>query len=142
MTDSAEQIVDYKILYDHVLDSIEINYAEWAHLQLTKMVDVYKYEHLKLAPSHLIKGTDFVLKIIWTIANHKGYIDSARVQDEFLKATGFKLQDFYEMRQEDILTFLQQRPNMFAINAQKQIRALRFDEAAEFSLNGIGSKRV
>jgi|688.fasta_scaffold839808_2 hypothetical protein len=32
MTDSAEQIVDYKILYNNILDSIEINYAEWAHL--------------------------------------------------------------------------------------------------------------
>ena len=70
------------------------------------MVDVYKYDHLKLAPSHLVKGTDFVLKIIWTIANHKGPIDAFKVSEEFFKATGFKLSDYFEFSREDIVTFL------------------------------------
>ena len=44
--DEGEAWVDYRILYDQVVDTVEIHYAEWAHLQLTGMVDVYKYQHL------------------------------------------------------------------------------------------------
>jgi len=74
LTDSAEEKPekDYKVLYDQLVDKIEIHYAEWAHLQLMKAVDIYKYEHLKLAPATLLSSPDFIYKAIWTILNHIG----------------------------------------------------------------------
>jgi len=110
-------------------------------LQLTKMVDVYKYEHLKLAPQHLIKGTDFILKCIWTIVNHKGQVDGYRISDEFFKATGYRLSDFFEFTKDDIITFIKGRQKMFAVNEKtKMVKALQFDEKSEFNLSGIGTQ--
>jgi hypothetical protein len=113
MPSHGSELVDFKVLYDQQVDCVEIHYAEWAHLQLTKMVDVFRYDHLRLAPQHLIKGTDFILKCIWTIINHKGTVDGYRISDEFFKATGQRLSDFFEFTRDDILTFLRGRRNMF-----------------------------
>ena len=42
--------LDYKVMYDQLLDWVEINYSNWAFLQCNKMVDVRHYEHLRLTP--------------------------------------------------------------------------------------------
>ena len=42
--------IDYKVLYDSVIDWCEIHYSNWAYLQCNKLVDIKMYEHLRLTP--------------------------------------------------------------------------------------------
>ena len=43
-------VSDHKLLYDRLVDTCEIKYATWALLQVRQLVDIKKYEHLKLVP--------------------------------------------------------------------------------------------
>ena len=46
----GEMTIDHKVLYSELVDSCEIHYSNWAHLQFNKLIDIKKYEHLKLTP--------------------------------------------------------------------------------------------
>ena len=59
--------IDHKVLYDELIDSCEIHYNSWAYLQVNKLIDIKRYEHLKLTPSSLMGSSDFVTKVLWTV---------------------------------------------------------------------------
>ena len=65
-----DTIIDNKLLYDKLVDTCEIKYATWALLQVRELVDIKKYEHLKLVPYNLLKSTDFITKVLWTAIKH------------------------------------------------------------------------
>jgi hypothetical protein len=67
-------IIDYKVDYEHLVDSITIHYADWSYLQLMHFVDLKKYDHLKLVPRSLMTSSEFITKVLWTILADIGKI--------------------------------------------------------------------
>lgn len=105
--------IDHKVLYDEMIDSCEIHYSNWAHLQFNKLVDIKRYEHLKLVPQCLMGSSDFVTKVLWTVVNFKGRLHHSKADDEFSKATGYKISDFFEFKEGEIALFMKKKPGMF-----------------------------
>ena len=67
-------ILDHEYLWnDGPLDKIVINYAEWTHLQLNKLIDIENnYNHIKLVPRMLVESSEFMTKCLkCIIKNHK-----------------------------------------------------------------------
>lgn len=65
-------IIDYKVDYEHLVDSITIYYADWSYLQLMNFVDLKNYDHLKLVPRSLMNSSEFITKVLWTILRELG----------------------------------------------------------------------
>ncbi len=73
LTDDG-MIIDYRVDYDKLVDSITIFYADWSYLQLMKLVDLKKYDHMKLVPRTLMSSNDFITKVLWTIVRELGKV--------------------------------------------------------------------
>ena len=75
--------IDHKVLYDELIDSCEIHYNNWAYLQFNKLIDIKRYEHLKLTPQSLMGSSDFVTKVLWTVVKYRGKLHHSKADDEF-----------------------------------------------------------
>lgn len=100
--EDGEMIMDTKVLYDQMIDSIEIKYANWAHLQFHNLVDIKKYDHLKLVPPQLLSSAEFIHKALWTITRHKDGIRPEYADEDFNKATGHKISDYFEFAKGEL----------------------------------------
>ena len=89
-----------------MVDHCEVHYSNWAYLQYNKLVDVNKYEHLQLTPKSLMESSDFLMKSFWTVVNYNRKLHHLRLEDELLKATGYKLSDFMDFAPGDLRIFL------------------------------------
>lgn len=102
-------IMDYRVLYDHLIDTCEIYYSNWAYLQYNQLVDVKNYEHLRLTPQSLMSSSDFVTKVIWTVIRYNTRLHHSKCDDEFHKATGHRISDYFEFKDGDLVIFLKKR---------------------------------
>ena len=97
-------ILDHEYLWnDGPLDKIVINYAEWTHLQLNKLIDIENnYNHIKLVPRMLVESSEFMTKCLKCIIKNHKMLHYSKCDEEFLKATGgnYRISDFFEFDTE------------------------------------------
>ena len=127
-----------------MIDSVEINYADWAYLQFNKMINIYDPIYLELVPTTLMKSLDFILKLVWCVINSKPAksLPLSRIEKEVEFLTkGHKINDFFSIESEKELEhFLLRRVRMFKINGKKEIEVIPFDEKEEFTLMSIAPR--
>jgi len=121
-----------------MVDSCEVNYASFAALQLQRLVDIKKYEHVRLIPQSLMNSADFVTKVLWTVINHKGRLHFSKANEEFYKATGFKISDFFEFKDDEMKSFLMLKKGMFKLDQGDYAQALEYSEEEQFNKNFSG----
>ena len=92
--------------YDSIVDTCEVRYASWAHLQSNEMVSSKKFDHLKLIPKGLMESLEFVTKVLWTIIDHHSSIHFSKLVTEFLRTTGFNLADHFDFSEDEMRQFL------------------------------------
>lgn len=109
-------IIDYRVDYKRVVDTITINYADWSYLQLMQIVDIRKYEHLKLVPRALMSSNDFITKVLWTIVREQERVHYTQVNKEFEKATGNLISDYFEFQEDEMKQFLRLKKNVFTLD--------------------------
>eukprot|EP00347_Sterkiella_histriomuscorum_P023151 403335754 len=109
-------IVDYKVNYDQLVDSIVINYADWSYLQMMNYVSVYNYDNLKMIPKSLMNSHDFIYKVLFTIIKNEQKMHYKHVNSEFYRVTGFKISDYFDFKDEDMKQFLEMKEAMFQID--------------------------
>jgi len=89
-----------------MVDSITVHYADWSYLQLMNFVDLKYYDHLKLVPRSLMSSSEFITKVLWTILREIGKTHFSQINREFEKATGNLISDYFEFKDDEMLTFL------------------------------------
>ena len=119
----GEMLVDYRVDYERVVDSITIHYADWSYLQLMNIVDIRKYEHLKLVPRSLMSSNDFITKVLWTIVRELKKVHYSDVNKEFEKATGNLISDYFEFKEDEMKTFLRMKRHVFVLDDKGNARA-------------------
>lgn len=97
------------------------------------LVDIKKYEHLRLVPTKLMSAPDFITKVLHTVIKHKNKIHYRDASKEFMRATGFRLNDFFDFDEGDMKKFLELKQNIFSIDKEGYALALDYDDATEFS---------
>lgn len=65
-------------------------------------MDIKKYEHLRLVPTKLMSAPDFITKVLHTVIKHKNKIHYRDASKEFMRATGFRLNDFFDFDEGDM----------------------------------------
>ncbi len=65
------------------------------------MVSLNTYDHLKLVPVSLI-GQEMVWKVIWTIINHLGKLHYSKCVEQFKKATGLSLTEYFDFEPDEM----------------------------------------
>ena len=65
-------------------------------------MDLKNYNHLKLIPKALMSSNEFVSKVLWTVLKEVGKIHYTMINAEFYKATGFKISDYFEFREDEM----------------------------------------
>lgn len=88
------------------------------------MVDIKNYEHLKLVPRSLMNSQEFIYKTIWTVVRQNQHLHYSKVEDEFFKATGFRISDFFDYKKEEMEKFLLMKKMMFRIDDRGSVKAL------------------
>ena len=63
-----------------------------------------------------MKSTDFIYKCLWSIVNHIGKVDGHKLNEEFYRATNYKIGDFFEISRNDLIKFVGSKPNMFSVD--------------------------
>lgn len=77
-------------------------------------------------------SSDFVTKVLWTVVKHYARLHHSKCDDEFYKATGHRISDFFEFKEGDLIIFLKKRQNMFNVDEKGWATAIDFDERKEF----------
>ena len=122
-------IIDYRVDYEKVVDTITIFYADWSYLQLMKFVDIKKYDHLKLVPRTLMSSNDFITKVLWTIVKELGKVHFSQINREFEKATGNLISDYFEFKDDEMKQFLKMKKHVFILDEKGYAKAREdFDE--------------
>lgn len=81
--DRDKQYEDYDYIFDEVIDSVLIQYADFTFYLLNNVFKYYKYNHLKLLPVSLIKSHEVIMKVFWSIINDKKGIKVSNLRKEF-----------------------------------------------------------
>ena len=82
-----------------------------------------------------MNSPDFVTKVLWTVINYNHKLHHSKCDDEFYKATGYRISDYFEFKEGDLIIFLKKRTNMFTIDEKGWAIAKDYDERKEFNLN-------
>ena len=61
-------------------------------------------------------SSDFVTKVLWTVIKYNKNLHHTKCDDEFFKATGHRISDFFEFKEGDLIIFLKKRSNMFKVS--------------------------
>ena len=80
-------------------------------------------------------SSDFVTKVLWTVIKYNQRLHHSKCDDEFFKATGHKISDFFEFKAGDLIIFLKKRSNMFNVDEGGYATPIEFDERKEFNIN-------
>ena len=64
---------------------------------------------------------------------HKVLISS--LDEEFFKAVGSRISDYYEFNEGQLVLFLKRRHSLFHVDNDAYVRALEFDESRELNLS-------
>ena len=117
-----------------MVDSITIHYADWSYLQLMNFVDLKYYDHLKLVPRSLMSSSEFITKVLWTILRDIGKTHFSQINREFEKATGNLISDYFEFKDDEMLTFLKQKKHLFITDEKGYAKAkLDLEEQAQYN---------
>ena len=81
-----------------------------------------------------------ITKICWCVINNKPdkcmYIND--IDREITKLTmGSSIRDHFTLDNEELALFLKKRTKMFKLLGRNQVRAIKFSEKEEFSMNKI-----
>lgn len=115
------------------------------------------YSHLRLTPPSLMRSTEFITQAIWIIAKKftpqavmsnnintltKTALPLDKLEQEFSKATGQKISDFFTFQEGQLMEFLKNRPRMFKIleSAERKTHVVLPQEyfvASEFRLEEV-----
>ena len=63
-----------------------------------------------------MSSLDFVTKVLWAVISYNRKLHHSKCDDEFFKATGHKLSDYFEFKEGDLIIFLKKRQNMFIVD--------------------------
>ena len=100
-------------------------------------MSVKKFDDLKLIPPSLMKSQDFLAKAIWTVIKHMDRLHYSKVTDEFYKASGFKIQDFFDFTEKDMEQYFKMKRHMFFIDDKGYVKTKDFvDGSDQKSLTG------
>ena len=56
-----------------------------------------------------MSSSDFVTKVIWTVIKYNSRLHHSKCDDEFFKATGHRISDYFEFKDGDLVIFLKKR---------------------------------
>ena len=82
-----------------------------------------------------MSSPDFVTKVLWTVIKYNHKLHHSKCEDEFYRATGHKISDFFEFKEGDLVIFLKKKPNMFLVDEKGFSTAKDYDERKEFDIN-------
>ena len=82
-----------------------------------------------------MNSPDFVTKVLHTVIKYNHKLHHSKCDDEFFKATGHRISDFFEFKEGDLIIFLKKRVNMFMVDDKGWAQAKDYDERKEFNLN-------
>lgn len=80
-----------------------------------------------------MSAPDFITKVLHTVIKHKNKIHYREASKEFMRATGFKLNDYFDFDESDMKKFLELKQSIFSIDKEGYATALDYDDATEFS---------
>ena len=87
------------------------------------IVDLRKYDHLKLVPRSLMSSNDFITKVLWTIVRELGKVHFSQINREFEKATGNLISDYFEFKDEEMRQFLKMKQLAFVLDDKGYTKA-------------------
>lgn len=90
------------------------------------MVNVAKFDDLRLIPKSLMSSSDFLAKAIWTMLKKFDKLHYSKIQTEFIRATGFKIDDFFDFKEKDMELYFKMKKNMFTIDDKGYARAKEY----------------
>ncbi len=70
-----------------------------------------------------MSSNEFVSKVLWTIVKESGKIHFSQINGEFYKATGFKISDFFEFKDDEMKQFIKMKKNIFNIDDKGYAKA-------------------
>ena len=92
-------------------------------------VNLKNYDHLKLVPRSLMSSSEFITKVLWTILKELGRTHFSQMNREFERATGNLISDYFEFKDDEMLTFLKQKKHLFLTDDKGYAKAnLNMDE--------------
>jgi hypothetical protein len=98
------------------------------------LVDLKKYDHLKLIPKSLMSSNDFITKVLWTIIKELGKVHFSEINKEFERATGNLISDYFEFKDDEMKQFLKLKKNVFFLDDKGYAKARDdFDENAQLN---------
>ena len=89
-----------------------------------------------------MNSPDFVTKVLHTVVKYNHRLHHTKCDDEFYKATGHRISDFFEFKEGDLIIFLKKRLNMFLIDDKGWATAKDYDERKEFNLSQAVQRRA
>lgn len=76
-----------------------------------------------------MSSSDFLAKALWTMLKSIGKLHYSKIQGEFFKTTGFKIEDFFDFGEKDMELYFKLKNKMFTIDEKGYAKAKEIIES-------------